>query len=75
MEIKIGIANAAREVSIDAQESAETIEQQLRESLAQPDAVLALTDAKGRKVLIPARGIADLDLGQPNSRQVGFGTF
>ena len=34
MEIKIGIANAAREVSIDAQESAETIEQQLRESLA-----------------------------------------
>ena len=63
MEIKIGIANAAREVSIDAQESAEAIEQQLRESLAQPDAVLALTDAKGRKVLIPARGIAYLDLG------------
>ncbi|MBM2808391.1 MAG: hypothetical protein HW422_1477, partial [Cutibacterium acnes] len=26
MEIKIGIVNAAREVSIDAQESAETIE-------------------------------------------------
>jgi hypothetical protein len=35
MEIKIGIVNAAREVSIDAQESVETIEQQLRESLAQ----------------------------------------
>ena len=73
MEIKIGIVNAAREVSIDAQESAETIEQQLRESLAQPNAVLTLTDAKGRKVLIPAHGIAYLDLGQPNSRQVGFG--
>lgn len=76
MEIKIGIVNAAREVSIDAQESAETIEQQLRESLAQPNAaVLTLTDAKGRKVLIPAHGIAYLDLGQPNSRQVGFGTL
>lgn len=66
---------AAREVSIDAQESVETIEQQLRESLAQPNAILTLTDAKGRKVLIPARGIAYLDLGQPNSRQVGFGTL
>jgi hypothetical protein len=30
MEIKIGIVNAAREVSIDAQESVETIEQQMR---------------------------------------------
>ena len=45
MEIKIGIVNAAREVSIDAQESAETIEQQLRESLAQANAVLNLTAA------------------------------
>ncbi|MBM2809221.1 MAG: hypothetical protein HW422_2307, partial [Cutibacterium acnes] len=50
-------------------------EQQLRESLAQPNAILTLTDAKGRKVLIPAHGIAYLDLGQPNSRQVGFGTL
>ncbi|MCD3034257.1 DUF3107 family protein, partial [Salmonella enterica subsp. enterica serovar Enteritidis] len=47
MEIKIGIVNAAREVSIDAQESVETIEQQLGESLAQPNAILTLTDAKG----------------------------
>ncbi|MGK2308433.1 DUF3107 domain-containing protein [Cutibacterium sp. V947] len=75
MEIKIGIVNTAREVSIDAQESAESIEQQLKNSLSQPDAVLALTDAKGRKVLVPARGVAYLDLGQPNSRQVGFGAL
>ncbi|MDO4412077.1 DUF3107 domain-containing protein [Cutibacterium sp.] len=75
MEIKIGITNTAREVSIDAQESAQAIEQQLRDSIREPDAVLTLTDAKGRKVLVPARGIAYLDLGQPNSRQVGFGTL
>ena len=51
MEIKIGIVNAAREVSIDAQESVETIEQQLRESLAQPNAIL--TSAK-RTLMITA---------------------
>ncbi|WCC79109.1 DUF3107 domain-containing protein [Cutibacterium equinum] len=73
MEIKIGIVNTAREVSIDAQDSAESIERQLRDSLSKPDAVLTLTDAKGRKVLVPARGIAYLDMGQPHSRQVGFG--
>ncbi|MDU5842011.1 MAG: DUF3107 family protein, partial [Cutibacterium avidum] len=34
MEIKIGIVNTASEVSIDAQESAESIEQQLKDSLS-----------------------------------------
>ena len=75
MEIKIGSVKSATEVSIDAQESAGSIEQQLEDSRSQPDAGLTLTDAKGRKVLVPARGIAYLDLGQPNSRQVGFGTL
>lgn len=75
MEIKIGITNTAREVVIDAQEDADAVENQLREVLDNPKGVLALTDSKGRKVLIPASGIAYVDLGTTNTRQVGFSAF
>ncbi|AZZ39288.1 DUF3107 domain-containing protein [Acidipropionibacterium jensenii] len=73
MEIKIGITDVPREVTIESDDSAETIEAGLRESLAQPDGLFRLNDAKGRVVLVPTRTLAYLDLGQPNQRQVGFG--
>lgn len=72
MEIKIGVKNIQREVSIDAQASAEDVEQQLRSALAD-DGVLSLVDDKGRRVLVPAAQIGYLDLGQEHSRPVGFG--
>ena len=74
MEIKIGITDVPREVTIESDEPPEDIQAKLRESLAQPDGLFSLTDPKGRNVLVPARTIAYLDLGQPNARPVGFGT-
>ncbi len=73
MEIKIGITDVPREVTIESEAEADAIEAELRESLARPDGLFKLTDAKGRVVLVPTRTLAYLDLGQPNQRQVGFG--
>jgi len=73
VEIKIGIKNVNREISLETAESSESVEKSLRLALEE-DGVLALTDDKGRKVLIPARQIGYVDLGQEHQRPVGFGT-
>lgn len=74
MEIKIGVNNIPREVSIDAQASADEVEQALRTAITD-DGLLVLTDEKGRKLMVPARQIGYLDLGQEHSRPVGFGNL
>lgn len=72
MEIKIGVNNVPREINIDTEASADEVEQSLRTALTE-GGVLRLTDAKGRRVLVPAQQIGYVDLGQEHSRPVGFG--
>ncbi len=73
MEIKIGIQEISRELTVETEATAAQVEKDLKQALA-ADGLLTLTDEKGRKVLIPADRIAYLDLGQEKSRPVGFGT-
>lgn len=73
MEIKIGILEISRELSVETEATAAQVEKDLKKAL-EDDGLLTLTDEKGRKVLIPADRIAYLDLGQEKSRPVGFGT-
>lgn len=73
MEIKIGIQEISRELSVETEATAAQVEKDLKKAL-DDDGLLTLTDEKGRKVLIPADRIAYLDLGQEKSRPVGFGT-
>ncbi|MEE9965589.1 MAG: DUF3107 domain-containing protein [Propionicimonas sp.] len=73
MEIKIGIQEISRELTVETEATAAQVEKDLKQALAS-DGLLALTDEKGRKVLVPADRIAYLDLGQEKSRPVGFGT-
>jgi hypothetical protein len=73
MEVKVGIQNVAREVTVDTRGTADEVEQALREALGRENGVLILTDEKGRRVLIPAGTIAYVDLGSEYARAVGFG--
>lgn len=73
MEIKIGIQEISRELTVETEATAAQVEKDLKQALAS-DGLMTLTDEKGRKVLIPADRIAYLDLGQEKSRPVGFGT-
>lgn len=74
MEIKIGIQHVARELTVETEATAKDVEANLREALA-ANSLLALTDEKGRKVLVPADKIAYIDLGQEKTRPVGFGSI
>jgi polysaccharide deacetylase 2 family uncharacterized protein YibQ len=73
VEIKIGIQNVAREVTVDTEESAADIEKRLTAAISD-GGVLAIADSKGRKVIVPAAVIAYVDLGQDKVRPVGFGS-
>ncbi|MDR1790884.1 MAG: DUF3107 domain-containing protein [Propionibacteriaceae bacterium] len=72
MEVKIGILNAAREVSVNYTGTLEELEKAVNEALAS-ETVLKLNDDKGRQVFIPASAIAYVEADSQSSRQVGFG--
>ncbi len=74
MEIKIGIQHVARELAVETDATAADIEASLRKALAD-GSLVALTDEKGRKVLVPADKIAYIDLGEEKARPVGFGSI
>ena len=71
MEVKIGIQHAPRELVVDTDESSDDVQQQLTEALAN-DGVLAITDAKGRRIVVPASKVAYVELGGGVSGTVGF---
>ena len=71
MEVKIGVQYAARELVIETNETAEAVEKLLADAVTS-DGVLALTDAKGRRVIVPASKIAYVELGSSNPSTVGF---
>ena len=71
MEVKIGIQNAARELVVETNESADAVEKLVSEAVAS-DGVLAITDARGRRVIVPAARLAYVEIGGGVSGQVGF---
>ncbi|MGB0100135.1 MAG: DUF3107 domain-containing protein [Nocardioides sp.] len=71
MEVKIGIQNAARELTVETDESVETVEKLVAEAVS-GDGVLALSDAKGRRVIVPAAKLAYVEIGHGTLGQVGF---
>lgn len=74
MEVKIGVQNVARELSIEMDQSAEQITATVREALTGSSGVLTLTDNKGREVLVPTAALAYVQVGEPELGRVGFGT-
>ncbi|MBY8884198.1 DUF3107 domain-containing protein [Streptomyces sp. PTM05] len=73
MEVKIGVQYAPREIVIESEQSPEEVEKAVAAALAGTDKLLALTDDRGRKVLVPADRLAYVELGEPTKHKVGFG--
>jgi hypothetical protein len=71
MEVKIGVQHAPRELSVDTPDSAEDIQTALDKALAD-NSTFAVTDSRGRQVLVPARNIAYVEIGSGVAGQVGF---
>ena len=71
MEVKIGVQHAPRELVLETDQDAETVQKQVAEAVA-GSGVLTLTDSKGRQTLVPADKIAYVEIGGGVAGQVGF---
>ncbi|MFY0408116.1 DUF3107 domain-containing protein [Solicola sp. PLA-1-18] len=72
MDVRIGVQNAAREMTVDAELDRDAIVEALRAAIAD-EGLLVIKDKKGGSVVVPAEKIAYLEFGADNGRTVGFG--
>jgi hypothetical protein len=76
VDIRIGVTHAPREINIEMGDETDrdTLKKQVAAALADDDAVLWLTDRRGRDIGIPSERIAYIEIGAPNDdRKIGFG--
>jgi hypothetical protein len=74
VEIKIGVKGAPRELVLETDLSAEQVTAAVTAALTD-GGVLSLADARGRQVLVPADKLAYVEIGESETRKVGFGTL
>lgn len=71
MEVKIGVINASRELVLDTDLDAAGVEEQVRSALAD-GSVLSLSDARGRRIVVPVEKLAYVEVATGTVGQVGF---
>jgi adenine C2-methylase RlmN of 23S rRNA A2503 and tRNA A37 len=72
VEIKIGIADSPRELTVSTADSPDQIEALVTEALRTAQGLLTVVDDKGRRYMVPASRVAYVEIGPPDSRRVGF---
>lgn len=73
MEIRIGVREVAREVSLESAQSAEEVEAAVTAAVESGTGVLSLTDDKGGKVIVPVSAVGYVEIGSTEQPRVGFG--
>ncbi|RJQ72819.1 DUF3107 domain-containing protein [Pseudonocardiaceae bacterium YIM PH 21723] len=72
MEVKIGVADSPRELTVSSPLTPDEVEKLVSDALRGGDGVLSLTDEKGRRFVIPSARIAYIEIGAADTRRVGF---
>ncbi|MFB6890604.1 DUF3107 domain-containing protein [Kitasatospora sp. NPDC056327] len=75
MEVKIGVQNAPREIVIESSQTADEVQEAVAKALEGTAKLFSLADEHGRRVIVPADRLAYVEIGEPASRKVGFGTL
>lgn len=74
MEVKIGVLHTPREITLESSQSPDEVEQLVAAAFKSVDGQLALTDERGRRVIVPANLVAYVEIAQADVRRVGFAT-
>ncbi len=74
MEVKIGVSQLTREITVETETSAAEVSDRVAQAL-EKDQLFSITDVSGRTVLVPPAQIAYVELGSENQRRVGFGAL
>ena len=73
VEVRIGISDSPRELTIDLSNSADEIEATGARALNEGSHV-SLTDERGRRLIVPAAKVGFIEVSARSERKVGFGT-
>ncbi len=74
MEVRIGVVYTTRELTIETDDSADTVSAAIESAVSNGDSLLWLTDTKGRRVGVPTDKIAYVEVAtDAGGRKVGFG--
>ncbi len=73
--MRIGIIQTAKEldVELDVAVQRDEVLSTIEKALADPAAVLWLTDKRGRRIGVPSSRVAYVEVGEVDERRVGFG--
>lgn len=77
MEIRIGITQVARELMVEVSDDALVTKarEAIDAALKGKSETLAITDDKGREVVVPSAKVAYVEFGAPEgARKLGFGS-
>jgi 3-hydroxyacyl-CoA dehydrogenase len=72
VEVKIGVQRTPREIVLESTLNPDEVEAVVRDALKDPAGVLALTDEKGRRVVVPSASVAYVEIAEADHRRVGF---
>ena len=72
MEVKIGVADSPRELTVSTADSPDDIARAVTDALRNTGGLLTLVDDKGRRYLVPSARVAYVEIGPSDSRRVGF---
>ena len=72
MEVKIGVADSSRELTVSTADSPDQVEALVTEALRNTQGLLTLIDDKGRRYMVPTSRVAYVEIGPADSRRVGF---
>jgi hypothetical protein len=74
VEVKVGVADTARELLINSSQTPEEVEALVADALKNSSGTLSLIDDKGRRYVVPSARVAYVEIGSADSRKVGFAT-
>jgi hypothetical protein len=74
MEVRIGVIHTPKELTLDLGDSVEDALKMIDKALKSGDALVWLTDAKGRRVGVALEKLAYIEIeSEEGSKRVGFG--
>ncbi len=72
MEVKIGIAESARELVVSSDQTPDEVQALVDDALKDADGVLRLVDEKGRRYVVRSSQIAYVEIAPAATARVGF---
>ncbi|MFN0282368.1 MAG: DUF3107 domain-containing protein [Kineosporiaceae bacterium] len=74
MEVKIGVRDVAREVTLESELTPEELADAVAAAVSD-GGLLRLVDDRGRVIMVPGALVGYVEIGAPESRRVGFGSL